>query len=77
MEVFKETLGSAKVILYIDRNNIIYRLLIENFDPIITFDDSEIKFKRYIIKGNYLKIRKMEEDELEILGEIEGFYLDK
>lgn len=75
MEIFKELLNNSKISFYIN-NNIIYKVIIENFEPIKSFDDSFIIFEKYTLSGRKLKIEKMEENELEIQGEIESFKLN-
>ena len=73
MRLINETIWGSKYVLFGDRNKKIYKVIIENTDPIINFDNDFIEFPHYIISGNNLKIKKMEDDELEIKGEIKSF----
>lgn len=73
MEIFKEVLANIKISLYINKNNIIYKAIIENYESILNFDEQQIVFEKYTLTGNNLKIVKMEEKELEVYGEIKEF----
>lgn len=77
MEIINEIFTKSKIILYADKEKNIYKVIIENYDQIMDFDNNMIRFTSYIISGTNLKISKMEDNELEIKGKIKSFSIEK
>lgn len=70
MSFVNNELNLAKISLFLDKNKKIYKTTLYNMGKIITFDEHTIVLDFYSIEGMYLKIIKLEENEIEIEGTI-------
>ena len=70
MSFVNNELNLAKISLFLDKNKKIYKTTSYNMGKIITFDEHTIVLDFYSIEGMYLKIIKLEENEIEIEGTI-------
>ena len=69
MSFVNNELNLAKISLFLDKNKKIYKTTLYNMGKIITFDEHTIVLDFYSIEGMYLKIIKLEENEIEITFE--------
>ncbi len=65
-----ESIEYTKLNMFI-KNNVIYKITIANYDKICEFSDEIIIIDQIIILGNELKIIKMEDNFIEIKGQID------
>ncbi len=70
MGLFKEELKKAKISLFLDDNMQIYCVILYNMGKVKDFKTDLIAFNNCRIVGNHLKIVKMEENIVEIEGQI-------
>lgn len=73
MNFINNEINGGKISIFFDNNNCPFKAIIYNIGKVDLFDENTISFGQIKINGKNLKISLMEEDIVEIKGQIKDF----